>query len=93
MPTVSFLAVGGPVSAVSGYKRTDGEKLLDKKRTPVGNLLKKLKDDGFITQLSPFSSRSVATSYWLTSTGRTKVEELQAREVAEKIRLNEEGNS
>lgn len=68
-----------------GYKRTDGEKLLDKKRTPVGNLLKKLKDDGLITQLSPHSDRNSNSSYWLTDNGRALAVERVAREVAKKI--------
>lgn len=72
-----------------GYKRTDGEKLLGKKRTPVGNLLKKLRDDGLITQLSPFSDRNSNSSYWLTDNGRALAVEQVARAVAKKIELNE----
>jgi len=47
----SLLSVAGPVSAFSGYKRTDGQPLLAKSRSSIGDLLKKLKDDGLIKQL------------------------------------------
>ena len=72
-----------------GYKRTDGEKLLGKKRTPVGEQLKKLKENGLITQISPYSNKNSSSSYWLSDKGRAKAEELVARAVAKKIQLNE----
>jgi hypothetical protein len=75
-----------------GYKRTDGEKLLGKKRSPVGATLKKLKDEQLVTTLSPFSNKSSTSSYWLTDEGRAKAQELQARQVASKIAQHENGN-
>ena len=72
-----------------GYKKTDAMKLLDRERSTAGNLLKKLRDDGLITQLSPSTSRNSTSSYWLTDKGRGIAEELVAREVATKIQLNE----
>ena len=65
-----------------GYKRTDVEKLLTLKRSPAGNVLKKLKESGLITTLSPFTERESTSSYWLTTKGRELVEELQAREAS-----------
>lgn len=65
-----------------GYKRTDVEKLLNVKRSPAGNVLKKLKESGLITTLSPFTERESTSSYWLTTKGRELVEELQAREAS-----------
>ena len=65
-----------------GYKRTDVEKLLTLKRSPAGNVLKKLKESGLITTLSPFTERESTSSYWLTTKGRDLVEELQAREAS-----------
>ena len=75
-----------------GYKRTDGEKLLGKKRSPVGATLKKLKDEQLITTLSPFTNKNSTSSYWLSDTGRAKAQELQARQVASKIAQQENGN-
>ena len=65
-----------------GYKRTDVEKLLTLKRSPAGNVLKKLKESGLITTLSPFTERESTSSYWLTTKGRELVEELLAREAS-----------
>lgn len=63
-----------------GMKRTDVEKLLNISRSPAGNVLKKLKESGLVTSLSPFTERESTSSYWLTETGRALVEELQERE-------------
>jgi len=65
-----------------GYKRTDVEKLLTLKRSPAGNVLKKLKENELITTLSPFTQRESTSSYWLTTKGRELVEELLAREAS-----------
>ena len=65
-----------------GYKRTDVEKLLNLKRSPAGNVLKKLKENELITTLSPFTERESTSSYWLTTKGRELVEELLAREAS-----------
>jgi hypothetical protein len=65
-----------------GYKRTDVEKLLNLKRSPAGNVLKKLKENELITTLSPFTQRESTSSYWLTTKGRELVEELLAREAS-----------
>jgi hypothetical protein len=67
---------------LDGYKRTDVEKLLNVKRTPAGNVLKKLKESELVTNFSPSTGKESTSSYWLTTKGRELVEELQTREAS-----------
>ena len=68
-----------------GLKRTDVEKEIGLKRSASGDVIKDLKDLGYITNESPFTGRMVASAYWLTSNGRLVAEGVRLREAQSAI--------
>lgn len=69
-----------------GFTRADTERVLEVGKTRAGAVLKELIEAGLLTNLSPHSSRKVASKYFLTDKGRERAEEVQSLEVARKKR-------